>query len=86
PLLGRFIAEGGPEVLRHAPQWRVPTLLLYAGSDGLVSPQGSRRFAQRAPVGMVQARCLEGFFHEIFNDPHRDDVVDVLIKWLEQRF
>ncbi|MBY0464904.1 MAG: lysophospholipase, partial [Burkholderiales bacterium] len=25
PLLGRFIAEGGPEVLRHAPQWRVPT-------------------------------------------------------------
>lgn len=86
PLLGRFIADGGPEVLTHAPQWRVPTLLLYAGRDGLVSPQGSRRFAQLAPVGVVQAQCFEDFFHEIFNDTHRGEAVEVLITWLTQRF
>lgn len=86
PLLGRFIAEGGPEVLAHAPQWRVPTLLMYAGMDGLVNPQGSRSFVQRAPVGMVQSRCLEASYHEIFNDLHRDEAVNGLINWLEQRF
>jgi alpha-beta hydrolase superfamily lysophospholipase len=86
PLLGRFIAEGGPEVLAHAPQWRVPTLLMYAGMDGLVNPQGSRSFAQRAPVGMVQAQCLQASYHEIFNDLHRDEAVNGLINWLEQRF
>lgn len=86
PLLGRFIAMGGPEVLAHAPQWRVPTLLMYAGRDGLVNPQGSRRFAQRAPIGVVQAQCLEESFHEIFNDFHRAEAVDGLISWLSQRF
>jgi len=86
PLLGRFIAQGGSEVLAHAPQWRVPTLLMYAGCDGLVNAQGSRSFAQRAPVGVVQARCYEDFFHEIFNDPHRDEAVSGLFNWLEQRF
>lgn len=86
PLLGRFIAEGGPEVLAHAQQWRVPTLLMYAGSDGLVNPQGSRSFAHRTPVGVVQATCLPDFFHEIFNDDHREEAVNGLINWLEQRF
>ncbi len=86
PSLGRFIAHGGPEVLSHAPQWRVPTMLLYAGNDGMVNPQGSRRFAQRAPIGVVQAHCLEDFFHEIFNDTHRSEAVEAMLKWLEQRF
>jgi alpha-beta hydrolase superfamily lysophospholipase len=86
PLLGRFIADGGPEVMLHAPQWRVPTLLLYAGRDGMVNPQGSRRFAQRTPIGVVQAQCLEDFFHEIFNEVHRAEAVDALLNWLDGRF
>jgi alpha-beta hydrolase superfamily lysophospholipase len=86
PLLGRFIANGGPEVMARAPQWRVPTLLLYAGSDWLVNPLGSRRFAQRAPIGVVQAECLEDFYHEIFNDTYRAEAVEMLVNWLDQRF
>lgn len=86
PLLGRFIAQGGIEVMEHATRWRVPTLLLYAGCDGLVNPQGSRRFAQRAPIGVVQAQCLSDFFHEIFNEAHRAEAVEALLTWLDARF
>lgn len=86
PMLGRFIADGGPEVLAHAPQWRVPTLVFYAGHDGLVNPRGSRRFAQLAPVGVVQAQCFEDFFHEIFNDTHRGEAIEALLSWLDQWF
>ena len=31
--LGAFVASAGEQVLRQAPQWEVPTLLLYAGED-----------------------------------------------------
>lgn len=84
--LARFVADGGPEVLAHAPQWCLPTLLLYAGGDRLINPRGSRRFAQRAPVGMVYTHCFDHFFHEIFHETHRQHVVSMLLKWLGQRF
>ncbi|HEX5785552.1 MAG TPA: alpha/beta hydrolase [Burkholderiaceae bacterium] len=86
PRLGKFIADGGPEVLAHASRWRVPTLLMYAGMDALVNPLGSRRFAQQAPAGVVQAHCFEDFFHEIFNETHRVEAVEMLLHWLERRY
>lgn len=86
PRLGKFIADGGPEVLAHAPRWRVPTLLMYAGNDTLVNPVGSRRFAHRAPTGVVQSHCFEDFFHEIFNETHRLEAVEMLLHWLERRY
>lgn len=86
PRLGRFIADGGPQVLAQAPVWSVPTLLLYAGSDGLVNPQGSRRFAAAAPPDMVQSHCFEDMYHEIFNELERQEVLDHLRSWLNDRF
>src|SRR3990167_4841751 len=49
PRLLRFIVEGGERVRQCAPQWRLPTLLLYAGADRCVAPRGSDAFAAAAP-------------------------------------
>ena len=84
--LARFIAEGGPSVVASASQWSVPTLLLYAGSDGLVKPAGSRAFANAAPAGVVTAHCFDDLYHEIFNEPDSEQVFDVLKRWLDARF
>jgi alpha-beta hydrolase superfamily lysophospholipase len=83
PRLGRFIADAGPAVRALAPRWRVPTLLLYAGSDRLVLPAGSAAFAVAAPAGVVTAREFPTLFHEIFNEPERDEVLSVLTAWLD---
>jgi len=84
--LARFIAEAGPAVLASAPQWRVPTLLLYAGDDHLVNPAGSRAFAAAAPAGVVSAHCFETLYHEIFNEVDREVVLARLQQWLDARF
>ena len=84
--LARFIADAGPAVLASAPQWRVPTLLLYAGADHLVNPEGSRAFAAAAPPGVVSAHCFEGLYHEIFNEVDREAVFERLKDWLDARF
>jgi alpha-beta hydrolase superfamily lysophospholipase len=86
PRLGRFLLEGGAEVMAQAPRWGVPTLLMYAGQDLLVEPGGSRRFAALAPPEAVQAHCFEGFYHELFNEVNRLEVVERLLRWLDQRF
>lgn len=84
--LAAFIAEEGPRVVRHAGEWKVPTLLLYAGADKLVDPQGSRAFAAAAPPGIVTAHCFEPLFHEIFNELDSEPVFERLRQWLDERF
>ncbi|MFT3663635.1 lysophospholipase [Piscinibacter sp.] len=82
PRLARFILDGGALVRRLAPLWRVPTLLLWAGADRCVAPRGSAEFAAAAPAGMVQAQDFPALYHEIFNEPERDAVIERLTGWL----
>lgn len=84
--LARFFATEGAATVALAPHWKVPTLLLYAGDDRLVNPQGSRDFAAAAPREWVTAECFEGLYHEIFNERDAEPVFAALRQWLDQRF
>ncbi|MES2786585.1 MAG: lysophospholipase [Pseudomonadota bacterium] len=84
--LALFIAQTGATVIAQAPTWRVPTLLLYAGADKLVNPDGSRAFAAAAPASVVTHHCFEELFHEIFNELDNEPVYDMLRRWLDDRF
>lgn len=86
--LARFIATAGPATVAAAPTWAVPTLLMWAGADRLVSPAGSQAFAQAAPPAMVQSHCFENAFHELFNETpeYATPVFDTLRDWLLARF
>jgi alpha-beta hydrolase superfamily lysophospholipase len=85
PRLVRFMKVGGEFVRAHAAAWQVPTLLLYAGSDRCVAPAGSAAFAAAAPRSRVTAQAFEPMFHEIFNEPGREEVFAVLGGWLSAR-
>lgn len=82
--LARFIAEAGPEVLALAPVWRLPTLLLWAGADRCVRPAGSARFAELAPKACLQTQVWPDMAHEIFNEPERDEVLAVVLRWMSR--
>jgi len=81
--LALFIAKAGREVLATASQWGTPTLLLFAGQDKLVSPQGSRDFLKLAPGAMVQSLCFDALYHEIFNEANAGGVFSALEQWLQ---
>lgn len=83
--LAHFIDSNGPRVVAAAPRWHVPTLLLYAGADRLVRPEGSRAFAAMAPRDKVTAHCFDGLYHEIFNEQDPSAVYAALKAWLDQR-
>ena len=85
-VLARFIVETGPAVVERAKDWRVPTLLLYAGNDKLVNPRGSRAFAAAAPPQVVTAHCFDQLYHELFNEAAAQPVLAQLRQWLDERF
>ena len=82
PRLARFIVDGGAVVAARAGDWRVPTLLMYAGSDRCVAPAGSAGFAAAAPQALVAAHEFRPLYHEIFNEPEQAEVFGVLGEWL----
>jgi alpha-beta hydrolase superfamily lysophospholipase len=84
--LARFIVDEGEVVRSCAPRWRVPTLLLYAGSDRIVDPRGSENFAAAAPREVVSVHCFDGYYPEIFNEPRQQAVFTRLRQWLDARF
>lgn len=84
--LARFFATEGPATVALAAQWKVPTLLMYAGADRLVNPQGSRDFAAAAPKDLVTTVCFDALYHEIFNESDATPVFAAMQRWLDQRF
>ena len=84
--LVRAIVDGGAAALEAAAQWQVSTLLMWAGADRLVAPRGSAGFAAKAPPERVQSHCFETLYHELFNEPEKEQVFAMLRDWLDQRF
>jgi alpha-beta hydrolase superfamily lysophospholipase len=84
--LAHFIAEASEQTVAMASHWKVPTLLMYAGDDRLLNPQGSRTFAAHAPKNVVNAVCFDDLYHEIFNELDAAPVYATLKQWLDQRF
>lgn len=83
PRLARFILDNGEWVRLHAARWKVPTLLMYAGSDRCVAPSGSRDFAATAPKPVLTTREFGPLYHEIFNEPEQAEVLATMSSWLQ---
>ena len=63
----------------------VPLLLLHGGADRLTEPDGSRDLYQRAGSRDRTLKVYEGLYHEVFNEPEKERVLDDLVGWLNQR-
>ena len=83
PRLANFFIDSWAVTRERAALWRVPTLLVYAGSDRCVVPAGSREFEASAPKAVVTTREFGPLFHEIFNEPEQEEVFTVLGTWLQ---
>jgi lysophospholipase len=66
-----------------ASQLQVPTLLLVAGQDRIVSTEAALAFAQAA-ASAVEVRRYQELYHELFLEPEREQVLSDVANWLVQ--
>jgi len=69
----------------HAPLLTIPTLLLVAGDDRLIDPQGSHDFFDSLPINIGTAHFYPDLYHEIFNELKAAPVFHDLDTWLAAR-
>jgi acylglycerol lipase len=63
----------------------VPTLIMYGTDDGLCPPDGSVMLSQRIGSADKTLTPYPGLYHEILNEPEREQVLDDLCSWLSAR-
>ena len=82
-----FLLDAGACARRDAGKLDVPVLLLVAGEDRLVDPQGAREFAAALPPGHATLHWYAPLWHEVFNErePDRSRVLGDLQAWIASR-
>lgn len=67
------------------PSLTLPVLLQHGGDDRLADVSGSRMIAERAGSKDLTIEVYDGLYHEIYNEPEQEKILDDLIAWLSPR-
>ncbi len=63
----------------------IPVLILHGTEDKLADPLGSQWMYDKVSSTDKKIEYFEGLYHEIMNEPEKDDVIKVLITWIKER-
>ncbi len=87
---GRVRARTGAEILRAIDEvqrgigrLRLPVLSVQGTVDLLVDPGAARWVDTHVGSADHQLRIYDGLYHEVFNEPERDLVLDDVARWLD---
>ena len=68
---------------KRARDLSIPTLALHGGADPIADPEGTKRWAEAAPPGIVTLRVYPTLYHEVLKEVGREKIIASMIDWLE---
>ena len=81
--LGKEFMDAMAVAQADAPKIRLPILIQHGEADRLTAPAGSRYLFEHVSSKDKRLEIYPGLFHEIYNEPERDAVLDDLIGWFD---
>ncbi len=72
------------EVQTNAAAITLPVLLLHGGEDKLAAPESSTFLNEHVGSKDKKLIIYDGLYHEIFNEPERDQVFADVLAWLDE--
>jgi alpha-beta hydrolase superfamily lysophospholipase len=81
--LGKEFMDAMAAAQAGAPTIRLPLLIQHGEADRLTAPAGSRYLFDHVASADKHLEIYPGLFHEIYNEPERDAVLDDLIGWFD---
>jgi alpha-beta hydrolase superfamily lysophospholipase len=79
--LYRWMTTAAEETMARASEIAVPLLLAHGRDDMITSPSGSVRVAGSAPQATL--KLWEGGYHELHNDPVKEEHFDFITEWMD---
>lgn len=93
PLVEKKISVGLYNTLYYGVEWMKknakkftdPALVLHGCCDGLVSEKDSREFFGDIASSDKTLKIYAHLFHEILNEPCRDEIIEEIVDWMNKR-
>jgi acylglycerol lipase len=82
---GMGLLEWGKEVIANADKITTTLMLIHGDADKLTSYKGTEAFAARAINCEYSINIVEGGYHELHNDPEKEELFDYLLEWLNAK-
>ena len=83
--LGGELAMVMQKLPYQMPEIVLPILIMHGTADRLVDPEGSRLLYEKVSSEDKTLKLYNGFYHEIFNEPGREQVSKDMEGWLNTR-
>jgi alpha-beta hydrolase superfamily lysophospholipase len=83
--VGRALIEVGETMPQRAPALTAPLLVVHGSDDRLIPVDGSRRLVECVGSADVELKVYPGLYHEVFNEPERDQVLGDVVSWISKR-
>ncbi|MBN1108994.1 MAG: lysophospholipase [Bacteroidales bacterium] len=68
--------------LSRAGEINIPLLLMHGSGDMICSPEGSRLFSSGAKT--AELKIWDGGYHELHNEPFREEVFTYILSWMKK--
>ncbi|MEE6135808.1 lysophospholipase [Mycobacterium sp. 050128] len=83
--VGRVMLEVSETMPQRAPALTAPLLVVHGECDRLVPVAGSRRLVECVGSTDVTLKVYPGLYHEVFNEPEQNQVLDDVVAWITDR-
>lgn len=81
--LGKEFMDAMAAAQAGAPTIALPILIQHGEADRLTAPAGSRYLFEHVSSADKTLKIYPGLFHEIYNEPEQDAVLDDLLGWFD---
>jgi alpha-beta hydrolase superfamily lysophospholipase len=83
--VARALLAVGETMPQRAPSLTVPLLVVHGSEDRLIPVEGSRRLVDAVGSSDVELKIYPGLYHEVFNEPEQEQVLDDVVSWINAR-
>jgi alpha-beta hydrolase superfamily lysophospholipase len=83
--VARALLLVGETMPQRAPSLTAPLLVVHGSDDRLIPAEGSRLLVDAVGSTDVELKIYPGLYHEVFNEPEQEQVLDDVVGWLNAR-
>lgn len=62
-----------------------PVCIMHGGADMIVSPEDSIDLYNQIAAKDKSLHIFSGMYHELFNEPKKDEIITIAVKWIKER-